>query len=184
MSEEIEGYRLADAIEKSAEDWYEYGKRVLAFDPEAIKAEDLYREVYWTLRKAAVCEKRLAAFFEGDCLTQTFDEMDRRHKDMVSGLESDFKELELFEHDGKDPGCRLTWHSLEAAHDEATALRRRAELAEAEAEHWRRVVEWYADPAQWEELVDDRGRETLRFRYGDDGGVVARRALSMWRANP
>lgn len=68
--------------------------------------------------------------------------------------------------------------------EEVAVLRQRAELAEAEAEHWRRVVLWYADPEQWEELVDPRGREALRFRWGDDGGKVARRALKMWRANP
>lgn len=49
-----------------------------------------------------------------------------------------------------------------------------------EAAHWRRVVEWYADPEQWRVLTDDRGRDTLTFRWGDDGGFVARQALKAW----
>ena len=54
------------------------------------------------------------------------------------------------------------------------------DLARAEAAHWRQVVEWYASPAQWVGYTDDRGRENFTFRYGDDGGWVARQALRQW----
>lgn len=67
--------------------------------------------------------------------------------------------------------------------DEAEALRRRAEVAEAEAAHWRRVVEWYASPEQWRVHCDDRGRDQFTFRYGEDGGWVAAQALKKWGAN-
>ena len=72
---------------------------------------------------------------------------------------------------------------LETKHEELEAVRRRAEVAEAEALHWRRVVEWYASPEQWRTHTDDRGRDTFTFRYGEDGGWVAKQALKMWQAN-
>jgi hypothetical protein len=31
------------------------------------------------------------------------------------------------------------------------------------------------------EQVDDRGREDLRWRWADDDGHIAKRALSVWR---
>lgn len=56
-------------------------------------------------------------------------------------------------------------------------LTRQLELAILERDRYRACCEWYADPEQWETLTDDRGRETLVFRWGDDGGERARRAL-------
>lgn len=47
----------------------------------------------------------------------------------------------------------------------------------AERDVYLRALHWYAHPDQWETLKDDRGRETLVWRWGDDGGEVARRAL-------
>lgn len=76
-----------------------------------------------------------------------------------------------------------TKHALEELHEQVEAARRRAELAEAEAAHWRRVVDWYASPEQWVVNCDDRGRDTFTFRYGDDGGWVAAQALKKWGAN-
>lgn len=66
---------------------------------------------------------------------------------------------------------------------ELETMKRRAELAEVEALHWRRVVEWYADAENWRVHCDDRGRDTFTFRYGEDGGWVAKQALKMWGAN-
>lgn len=62
-------------------------------------------------------------------------------------------------------------------------LYRKLDVAEAEAAHWRRVVEWYASPEQWRVHCDDRGRDTFTFRYGEDGGWVAAQALKKWRQN-
>lgn len=74
----------------------------------------------------------------------------------------------------------LKGQSLTAELDQ---LRRRVEVAETEAAHWRRVVEWYASPEQWRTFTDDRGRENFTFKYGEDGGFVAQQALKKWRAN-
>lgn len=49
-----------------------------------------------------------------------------------------------------------------------------------ERDHYRRCVEWYASPEQWQTLTDDRGRDTFRFRWGDDGGYMARTSLLRW----
>lgn len=74
-------------------------------------------------------------------------------------------------------------HALEELHEELTAVRRALDLVTAEARHWRRVVEWYADAEQWRILCDDRGRDTFNFRWGDDGGWVARQAIAQWNGN-
>lgn len=75
-------------------------------------------------------------------------------------------------------------HALEEEREQTIAARRRAEVAEAEAAHWKKVVEWYADAEQWRILCDDRGRDTFSFRWGDDGGWVARQAIMKWQGRP
>lgn len=67
--------------------------------------------------------------------------------------------------------------------DELAQLHRRVDVLQAEAAHWKRVVEWYASPEQWRAHTDDRGRDTFTFKYGEDGGFVAQQALKKWRAN-
>ena len=67
--------------------------------------------------------------------------------------------------------------------EEVETLRRRVDVAEAEAAHWKRVVEWYASPEQWRVHCDDRGRDSFTFRFGEDGGWVAKQALKKWGAN-
>lgn len=49
-----------------------------------------------------------------------------------------------------------------------------------ERDHYRRCVEWYASSEQWQTLTDDRGRDTFTFRWGDDGGYMARTSLRRW----
>lgn len=49
-----------------------------------------------------------------------------------------------------------------------------------ERDHYRRCVEWYASSEQWQTLTDDRGRDTFTFRWGDDGGFMARTSLRRW----
>lgn len=44
-----------------------------------------------------------------------------------------------------------------------------------------RALEWYAAPENWYEQADGRGRGTLRWRWADDDGHVARMALEEWR---
>ncbi len=58
---------------------------------------------------------------------------------------------------------------------------RRSEVLEAQLRAWGKALEWYAAPAHWEEQVDDRGRETLRWRWADDDGRMARHALDCWK---
>lgn len=74
-------------------------------------------------------------------------------------------------------------HTLEELHDQIASLRRSLEVAKSEAVHYKRVVEWYADPEQWREHKDDRGRDTFTFKFGEDGGFVARSALALWKIN-
>lgn len=49
-----------------------------------------------------------------------------------------------------------------------------------ERDHYRRCVEWYANSEQWQPMSDGRGRDTLTFRWGDDGGYMARTSLLRW----
>lgn len=49
-----------------------------------------------------------------------------------------------------------------------------------ERDHYKRCVEWYASSEQWQTLTDDRGRDTFTFRWGDDGGFMARTSLRRW----
>jgi hypothetical protein len=65
--------------------------------------------------------------------------------------------------------------------EEVELLREHAELRKAQIRAYEKALTWYALPENWKEQVDDRGRETLRFRWADDDGHMARHALSVWR---
>jgi hypothetical protein len=65
--------------------------------------------------------------------------------------------------------------------EQIESLKRQHEVDQAQLRGYEKALEWYANPANWVEQVDDRGRETLRFRWADDDGHMARRALSVWR---
>ena len=58
---------------------------------------------------------------------------------------------------------------------------RRSEVLEAQVRAYTKALEWYASPKHWEEQIDDRGRETLRWRWADDDGRMAQHALACWR---
>jgi chromosome segregation ATPase len=58
---------------------------------------------------------------------------------------------------------------------------RRSEVLDAQVRAYTKALEWYASEANWTEQVDDRGRETLRWRWADDDGRMARHALACWR---
>lgn len=49
-----------------------------------------------------------------------------------------------------------------------------------ERDHYLRCVQWYASSEQWTPMADGRGRETFTFRWGDDGGYMARTSLRRW----
>lgn len=70
---------------------------------------------------------------------------------------------------------------LAAVVAEVERLRRDREVDQAQLRAWGKALEWYAAPANWIENVDDRGRETLRWRWADDDGRMARHALDCWR---
>ena len=57
----------------------------------------------------------------------------------------------------------------------------KCEVLEAQLRAFEKALQWYASPKHWVEQVDDRGRETLRWRWADDDGRMARHALSCWR---
>lgn len=61
-----------------------------------------------------------------------------------------------------------------------TELVKERDTLRLERDHYRRCVEWYASAEQWQPLTDDRGRDTFRFRWGDDGGYMARTSLLRW----
>ena len=65
--------------------------------------------------------------------------------------------------------------------EQVEALKRRHEVDQAQIRAYEKALTWYALPENWVEQVDDRGRETLRFRWADDDGHMARHALSVWR---
>jgi radical SAM superfamily enzyme YgiQ (UPF0313 family) len=65
--------------------------------------------------------------------------------------------------------------------EEVARLKRQREVSQAQLRSYTKALQWYADPANWKEQVDDRGRDTLRFRWADDDGHMARHALSTWR---
>lgn len=70
---------------------------------------------------------------------------------------------------------------LEFAKGEMRRYIRKSQVLEAQVNAWRKALEWYASPAHWVEQVDDRGRETLRWRWADDDGRMARHALDSWK---
>ena len=72
------------------------------------------------------------------------------------------------------------WTTLEIYHHEAHMLRRALDNMRAERDELLACVRWYASPAQWKPVKDDRGRETLTFAWGDDGGERARLSLARW----
>ena len=65
--------------------------------------------------------------------------------------------------------------------EEVERLRRQREVDQAQIKAYEKALGWYAAPSNWVEQVDDRGLETLRFRWADDDGHMARWALSVWR---
>ena len=65
--------------------------------------------------------------------------------------------------------------------EEVARLRRQNEVSQAQIRAYEKALTWYALPENWKEQVDDRGRDTLRFRWAEDGGEMARHALSVWR---
>lgn len=67
--------------------------------------------------------------------------------------------------------------------EEVARLRRQNEVSQAQLRSYTKALQWYADPANWKEQVDDRGRDTLRFRWADDDGHMARHALKVWSQN-
>lgn len=75
----------------------------------------------------------------------------------------------------------MTKHSLEVMAEELAAVRRELEAVRLERDHYLRCVQWYASPEQWTPVTDDRGRETLTFCWGDDGGQKAALCLRMWQ---
>jgi hypothetical protein len=72
------------------------------------------------------------------------------------------------------------WTSLEIYYHEAHMLRRALDNMRAERDELLSCVRWYASPEQWKPVTDDRGRETLTFAWGDDGGAHAKRSLARW----
>jgi len=64
---------------------------------------------------------------------------------------------------------------------EVERLQRQHEVSQAQIKAYEKALGWYAEPANWVEQVDDRGRDTLRFRWADDDGRMARHALAAWK---
>lgn len=71
--------------------------------------------------------------------------------------------------------------ALEVYIHEAHMLRQALENMRAERDELLACVRWYASAAQWKPVTDDRGRESLTFCWGDDGGAAAKRCLARWR---
>jgi hypothetical protein len=65
--------------------------------------------------------------------------------------------------------------------EEVERLRHQHEVDQAQIRAYEKALTWYALPENWVEQVDDRGREDLRWRWADDDGHIAKRALSVWR---
>jgi hypothetical protein len=72
---------------------------------------------------------------------------------------------------------------LAALVQEVERLRRDREVNQAQVRSYEAALRWYAAPENWAEQVDDRGRETLRWRWADDNGNMAKTALDRWREN-
>ena len=67
--------------------------------------------------------------------------------------------------------------------EQIESLKRRHEVDQDQIRSYARALNWYAEPANWVEKIDDRGREKLSFRWADDDGHMARWALSRWQQN-
>jgi radical SAM superfamily enzyme YgiQ (UPF0313 family) len=65
--------------------------------------------------------------------------------------------------------------------NEVERLQRQHEISQAQIKSYEKALGWYADPANWIEQVDDRGRETMLWKWAEDGGDMARHALAVWR---
>jgi hypothetical protein len=70
---------------------------------------------------------------------------------------------------------------IDALVEEVDRLRRQREVDQAQIRAYEKALTWYALPENWREQVDDRGRETLSFRWADDDGHMAQHALNTWR---
>jgi len=66
---------------------------------------------------------------------------------------------------------------------EVERLRRQRAVDQDQIRSYARALNWYAEPANWVERIDDRGRDKLSFRWADDDGHMARWALSRWQQN-
>lgn len=75
----------------------------------------------------------------------------------------------------------MTQTSLEVALREVETLRRELAAVRLERDHYLECVRWYASPVQWKPVTDDRGRESLTFCWGDDGGAKAALCLRRWQ---
>lgn len=65
--------------------------------------------------------------------------------------------------------------------EEVARLKRQREVDQAQIKAYEKALGWYAEPANWIEQVDDRGRETTRWKWAADDGNMARHALAVWR---
>jgi len=65
--------------------------------------------------------------------------------------------------------------------EQLESLKRRHEVDQAQIKAYEKALEWYGSPANWVEQVDDRGRETMRWKWAADDGNMARHALAVWR---
>lgn len=74
----------------------------------------------------------------------------------------------------------MTKHTMEILYEELAAVRRELAAVRLERDHYIECVRWYASPEQWTPVTDDRGRETLTFCWGDDGGAKAALCLRRW----
>lgn len=72
---------------------------------------------------------------------------------------------------------------MDAIAIELEGLRRERDMLRIERDHYFKCVCWYAAPENWTPMHDDRGRETFTFRWGDDGGYMARASLARFGPN-
>ena len=72
---------------------------------------------------------------------------------------------------------------IDALVAEVERLRRQRAVDQDQIRSYARALNWYAEPANWVERIDDRGRDKLSFRWADDDGHMARWALSRWQQN-
>lgn len=67
--------------------------------------------------------------------------------------------------------------------EEIERLRRDREVDQAQIRSYEAALKWYAAPENWAVQVDDRGRDTIRWRWADDDGRMAQTALATWQEN-